>query len=161
MRARTIKGSPERSASAAWAEVERMIAETLSPAPDIDDDDVRAALDVLAPIGAMLIASGVLTGDPVVLRALPLQLEITVTMGNSALSGEERLGKAPGAATATEWAIYIPDPEPWRAQICTVAKKHHALHSGPAPFEPQAAATLSTGAAIDPAALRRISGVTK
>jgi hypothetical protein len=161
VRARTIKGSPERSASAAWAEVERMIAETLHPASDIDDDDVRAALAVLTPIGPMLAAGGVLTGDPIVLRALPLQLEISVAMGNPALSGEERLGKVPGAVTATEWAIYIPDPEPWRAQVCAEAAKHRALHAGPAPAESQAAAALSAGAAIDPEALRRISGVTR
>ena len=40
MRTRTIKGSPQRSASAAWAELERMVLETLAPAGAIDDSDV-------------------------------------------------------------------------------------------------------------------------
>src|SRR4051794_23372099 len=109
MRARTIKGSPERSASAAWGEVERMVQETLSPATAIDDAESEAALAALRGVGRTLIAVGVLSEKPVVLRALPLQLEITVALGNVALTRSEQLGKVPGAAKATEWALYVPD----------------------------------------------------
>ena len=156
MRARTIKGSPERSASAAWAEIDRMIAETLAAAPAIDDAAVRAALDALSPLGPMLVAGGVLASHPVILRALPLQLEITVTLGNAALSGDERLGKVAGAATATEWGAYVPDPEPWAAQVRAAVAGHTALHAGAAPAEPAPASAVAA-AAIDPLALRRIS----
>lgn len=162
MRARTIKGSPERSASAAWAEIDRMLAETLQPATAIDDADVRAALDALASTGRTLIAGGVLSNDPIVLQAIPLQLEITVALGNAALSGEERLGKVSGAAKATEWAIYVPDPEPWSTQVRAAAKSHEALHAGRAPAEPVTkTAALSATVAIDPDALRRVSGGTR
>lgn len=162
MRARTILGSPERSASAAWAEIDRMIMETLQPASAIDEADVRAALDALAATGRTLVAGGVLSDSPIVLRALPLQLEITVALGNAVLSGDERLGKVPGAATATEWGIYVPAPEPWGAQVRAAIARHEALHAGRAPGEPAVesakAAAFAAAAEIDANALHRISG---
>lgn len=162
MRARTIKGSPGRSALAAWAEIDRMIAETLAPAPAIDDSAVRAALGMVSPLGPMLVAGGVLVGHPIVLRALPLQLEVTIALGNAALSDDERLGKVPGAATATDWGIYLPDPDPWAAQVRAAVAGHAALHAGAAPAEAAPAAPKASRAvapaAIDPNALGRISG---
>ena len=157
MRARTIKGSPVRSASEAWAEIDRMIAETLAPASGIADDEVRSALDELVGIGPILVAGGVLSTHPIVLRALPLQLEITVALGDEALVSDESLGKVPGAATSQEWAIYVPDAPPYEPQVHAAVALHRALHSGSAPAEPAPAAT-TTGAAIDVGALRRISG---
>lgn len=159
MRARTIKGSPERSASAAWAEIDRMLAETLAPAA-IGVDDVRDGLDALEAIGPMLVAGGVLVDSPIVLRALPLQLEIKVALGNAALSGDEGLGKVPGAATATDWAVYVPDPEPWSAQVRAAVAAHTRLHAGAAPAEP-AAAAVTAAATIDIDALRRVTGGTR
>jgi len=161
VRARTIMGSPERSASAAWAEIDRMIAETLRAASAIDDAEVRATLDALAATGRTLVAGGVLSDAPIVLRALPLQLGITVALGNAALAGGERLGKVPGAATATDWGIYVPDPEPWTAQVRAAVASHEALYPGPAPAEPAKAAALSAAAEIDTDALRRMSGGTR
>lgn len=160
MRARIIKGSPERSASAAWAEIDRMVADTLAPAAAIDVDDVRDALDALEAVGPMLVAGGVLVDNPVVLRALPLQLEINVALGNAVLSGDEHLGKVPGAATATEWAVYVPEPEPWSAQVRAAAAAHAHLRAGIAPAEPEGAA-VTAAAAIDIDVLRRVTGGTR
>lgn len=160
MRARAIKGSPERCASAAWAEIDRMVAETLASATAVGVDDVRDALDALEAIGPMLVAGGVLVENPIVLRALPLQLEITIALGTAALSGDERLGKVPGAATATEWDLYVPDPAPWSAQVRAAVSAHPQLHAGIAPTEPESGA-VTAAAAIDIAALRRVTGGTR
>lgn len=160
MRTRTIKGSPQRSASAAWAELERMVLETLAPAGAIADTDVVAAFSALRTVGPTLVATGVLSDRPVVLRALPLQLEITVSLGNAALTGDENLGKVPGAATADAWTLYIPDPEPYTTQVQDAVAAHDALRAGRAPAAPApvAAGAVAGGAAVDADALRRISG---
>jgi len=160
MRTRTIKGSPQRSASAAWAELERMVLETLAPAGAIDDSDVADALSALADLGPTLIASGMLSDRAVVLRALPLHLEITVSLGNAALTGQENLGKVPGAATAEGWVLYIPDPEPYTTQVQDAVAEHNALRAGRAPAAPAPTATAAVAAAtaVDADALRRISG---
>lgn len=160
MRTRTIKGSPQRSASAAWAEVERMVLETLAPADAIDDMDARDALNALAGLAPTLIASGVLSDHPVVLQALPLHLEITVSLGSGTLAGEENLGKVPGAATAESWTLHIPDPEPYTTQVRDAVAAHAALRSGRPPAAPPPASTdtVVAAATIDANALRRISG---
>lgn len=162
MRTRTIKGSPERTASAAWQELAHMVRETLTAASELDEKEIDTALDDVAGVGRTLIAAGVLREQPVVLRALPLQLEMRVSMGKDALKGEEKLGKVPGAATATDWTLYLPDPEPYRSQVHAATDAHSRLAAGPAPAEP-ATASLSehTAAHIDPDALRRISGASR
>lgn len=158
MRSRAIKGSPVRTAGGAWAVIETVIIETLAPAASIDEADVRAALDVLDGLGSMLVASGVLSDEPLVLRALPLQLEITVSLGDAALHGEERLGKVPGAATATEWGLFVPDPEPFTAEVRATVARHFALSAGKAPAEQELAEASGAGFAVDADALRRLSG---
>ncbi len=163
MRARTIKGSPERSASATWAEIDRMVRATLEPAAAIDDTDVKRALDALAGVGPTLVAAGVLANCPLVLLAMPLQLEITISLGDAALKGDERLGKVPGAATALEWGLYVPSPEPFADQVKQAVAAHDALYAGQAPAEPSTASAIPpiTRVDVDPKALRRISGGTR
>lgn len=134
-----------------------MIRETLTPAQAISDDDVTNAVAALSGVGPMLIAVGVLTERAVVLRALPLQLEITVGLGTTSLNGDERLGKVTGAATAEDFTIYVPDPEPYTAQVNEAVAGQVALVAGKAPAEPAATATVSI-AKIDADALRRITG---
>lgn len=158
MPSRTIKGSPQRSAGAAWTEVETMVLETLAPASAVDDEEVRGALAALEGLGPMLVSAGVLADQPLVLRALPLQLQINVSLGAAALSGDERLGKVPGAASATAFGLYVPDPEPYRAEVGAAAERHPSLQAGPAPAELQTAdATAATGFSVDTEALRRLS----
>jgi hypothetical protein len=157
MPSRTINGSPQRSAAAAWVEIERMVLETLQPAKALDVDVVRGALDALDGLGPMLISAGVLVDSPLALVAAPLHLTISIHMGAGALTGQERLGKVSGAATATEFALYVPDPKPYRSEIHEAAKAHDALHAGNAP-QPIAATQQTAGFAVDAEALRRISG---
>lgn len=157
MRARTIKGSPERSASDTWGEIDRMIRETLVPATSIEDDDVAGALDGLTGMGRTLVAAGVLVDEPIVLAAPPLQVEIYVSLGNDALKGEERLGKVPGAATASEWKLYVPDPAPYGDQVAATVSEHHALYAGTAPAPATEAASAKSAVLVDADALRRIT----
>lgn len=163
MRVRTIKGSPERSASATWAEIDRMVQATLEPAAAIDDTEVERALGALAGVGPTLVAAGVLESRPLVLRAMPLELEITISLGDAALKGEERLGKVSGAATALEWALYVPNPEPFADQVNQAVAPHDALYAGQAPAEPSRASGSPPVARVDvdSEALRRISGGTR
>lgn len=162
MRTRTIKGSPERTASATWRELAHMVRELLTAASGLEEHEIDAALEDVAGVGRTLIAAGVLREQPVVLRALPLQLEMRVSMGNDALKGEEKLGKVPGAATATDWTLYLPDPEPYRSQVHAATDAHPRLAAGPAPPESATANLRERAAAdIDPDALRRISGASR
>jgi hypothetical protein len=160
MRARTINGSPRRTASAAWAEVERMVTETLVPASAIDDGDVAEALAALRGVGPMLVAAGVLSDQPVVLRALPLELEITVALGNAALHGDDWLGKVTGAATTETWGLFVPDPEPFGAEVREAVAAHEALQAGapPATADTGSRQAALAGFAVDAEALRKISG---
>ena len=163
MRVRTIKGSPERSASATWAEIDRMVQATLEPAGAVDDTEVEWALGALAGVGPTLVAAGVLVSRPLVLRAMPLELEIRVSLGGAALKGDERLGKVSGAATAVEWGLYVPNPEPFADQVNEVVAAHDVLHAGQAPAERSTASATPPIArvGVDPEALRRISGGTR
>ncbi len=136
-----------------------MVRATLEPAAAIDDTDVMRALGVLAGVGPTLVAAGVLASRPLVLRAMPLRLEITVSLGDAALKGDERLGKVSGAATAQEWRLYVPNPAPFAAQVDEAVAAHDALHAGEAPAEP--IAPLVAGVDVDREALRRISGGTR
>src|ERR1700722_18846202 len=163
VRVRTIKGSPERSASDAWDEIDRMIRETLVPATGVDDDDVAGALIGLTGMGRTLVAAGILVDEPIVLAAPPLQVEIYVSLGNDALKGEERLGKVPGAATASEWKLYVPDAAPYGDQVAAAVSGPHALYAGAAPAAPAApapaaeAASAKSAVLVDADALRRIT----
>jgi hypothetical protein len=108
-RSRTIAAAPVRSAAAAWGEVTRMVIETLESAAAIDDSELANELAALTATGRKLIAVGQLANDPLVLDAAPLRLEIRVVDGDRALALEERLGLVPGAATATDWRLAVPD----------------------------------------------------
>lgn len=153
-RRRTIAGAPMRSAAEAAALVVEMVSETLEPAfeqnPASELADVEGAL-------RMLISGKHLTDDaPLVLLADPLRLEIRLAYGNEAMSLAENLGKVPGAATATDWALHVPTPAPigtWIEQA--VAGSEHVTVQ-PAPKAVAAAASASVE--IDAAALRRAAG---
>lgn len=135
-----------------------MIRETLAPATGIADEDVATALGELTGMGRTLIAAGVLADQPLVLAAPPLQLEIRVSLGNDALKGQEQLGKVPGAASASEWGLYVPDPVPYTDQVAEAVARHDALHAGAPPAETTSStATRGPSVTVDADALRRIS----
>lgn len=116
-RYRQIGAAPRRSASEAWLVISALVVETLQRSPVITADDVVTAMDCAAPAGRMLIAGGHLDQHAVVVSAHPVDLYITTLSGASALTLQENLGPVPGGATATDWLIYLPAPEPLTAAV--------------------------------------------
>jgi hypothetical protein len=107
-----VAGAPERSASATADLVVEMLTETLAAASSLDSEAVARELDSVHGATRMLIAGKHLTERALVLRADPLRLEITVVTGDKAASVDEKLGKVPGAASATDWTLHVPAPAP-------------------------------------------------
>jgi hypothetical protein len=96
----------------------------------ITADDVAAALDCAAPAGRMLIAGGHLDRHAVIVAAEPVDLSITTVSGTAALALEENLAPVPGGATATEWMVYLPVPEPLTAAVRSVIARSAHLRAG-------------------------------
>jgi hypothetical protein len=111
-RHRQIGAAPRRSASETWSVISTLVVETLERSPEIAAGDVAAAMDCAAPAGRMLIAGGHLDQHAVIVAANPVDLSITTVSGTAALILEEDLAPVPGGATATNWMVYLPAPEP-------------------------------------------------
>lgn len=154
-RRRAIAGAPERTAAEAAQMVKDMMAETLGAASALDQDQIAEQLEAaVAPI-RMLIAGKHLGDAPVTLCAAPLRLEVTVVTGGRAIGLNERLGKVPGAAMASDWRLHLPEPAPLTDWIReAVADSSHLTTVAP-PVEKAAASEVSlTAADIDIDALR-------
>lgn len=108
VRHRSIAGSPERPATVTATVIVDLIADTLAPATAIDQATVARELTAAVPALRSLIAAKHLSGNPVVLVADPLRVEIRVVSGTNAMGMTEQLGKVPGAATASTWALHLP-----------------------------------------------------
>jgi hypothetical protein len=54
-------------------------------------------------------------------------------IGDGALSLEENLTAVPGAASATEWTLYLPAPAPLTDMVTGVADKHANLSAAEPP----------------------------
>ena len=92
--------------------------------------------------------------EPVVVVAALLHLSITTVTGDEALTLEENLAPAPGAASATEWMLYLPTPAPLTAMVTAVADKHANLSASEPPDDAETSMD-QTAAAIDLDALAR------
>jgi hypothetical protein len=109
----------------------------------------------------VLVAGKHLGDDPLVLRAEPLRLELTVVSGDRALSIDEKHGKAPGAATADSWTLHLPTREPVRTWVeaATRALKHITTDAAPTagssssgpPFCPPTSISTRSGSRAGPA----------
>lgn len=154
-RRRTIAAAPHRSSTAAWQTITDLVVNTLGVSSSISTDDVRLALSIAAEVGRPLIAGAYLDRAPVVVVAPPLHLSITTVSGDAALGEVDRETEtAAGAATAKEWTIYLPTPEPLAALVRTTANKHAHLSAEPPPESAEKAAATTEG--IDREALRRL-----
>lgn len=143
-RFRTISAAPARSASEAVTAVADLVSDALGPAAGVDSDDVRAGLDHARPALLALVAGGHLEDNGVVLVADALHLTINVVGGDKALSNEENLAVVPGGATATEWTVYLPTPEPIGSLVNSAADGHPNLSTSepPADSQPKSSASL-------------------
>jgi hypothetical protein len=159
LRRRTIAGAPVRTASESADLVVEMLRETLAPATAIDQDTVQHELDGARDALRMLISAQHLTGDPLVLMAEPLRLEINVAGGAAALKLQENLGKVSGAATAQAFCVHLPAPAPLTAWIEGSLSGLKHITTAPAPAEsPPVEGSAAGPLGIDLEALRRVAG---
>lgn len=153
LRHRSIAASPARGTGEAWDAIAALIADTLERSPSISRADVEGAMAHAAGVGRLLIAGGHLEKIPITLVAGELRLEVTTVSGDKALSSEENSNPVPGAASAQEWKIYLPQCSPLEAAVKDVAKGHSGLSSADPPAATEASTTA--GATLDESALTR------
>jgi len=111
-RHRQVAAAPQRRASETWEAIGQLISATLDRSPHILASDVDQAMEHASTVGRALVAAGHLDKHAVVVVADPIYLSITTVSGMAATTLDEDLGPVPGGATATDWTIYLPAPEP-------------------------------------------------
>lgn len=154
-RRRQIAGSPERTTSGTAETVSELIRDSLARAEKLDLADVDDALAKARPAFLALIAGGHLDKNALVLVAGALHLSITTVTGDAALSLEENLAAVPGAASATEWTLYLPTPDPLGALVKEIANSHSCLSADEPPTDSADASEQASAAALDLDALAR------
>lgn len=154
-RHRDIAASPVRTAADTWAVISELIAVTLDRSDDIDGDDVRRALDAATPAGTALVAAGYTGSTDITVVAGPLHLTIRTVAGADAFKTEadENHNPVPGAATAKDWTVYLPNPAGLASLVEDVAAGSEHLSTDSPPAEASNATSNSTSATID---LRRL-----
>jgi hypothetical protein len=155
LRHRQIAAAPERQASATWDVITKLVCDTLERSPDIGRSDVEAAMAAAAPAGVMLIAAGHLDRHAVVIVAPPLHLSITTVSGTAASTVEENLGPVPGGASADDWVIHLPTPDPLGDVVRSVAKGSARLSTEPPPDDAAKSDSQVEGDLIDLEALAK------
>lgn len=112
-RHRDIAASPARNPAQAWDVVCDLLASTLSRSPNLDQATIATSLSSIVSAGRALVATGALTREPLTLVAEPLRLTISTVESDGALDllEDENLNPVPGAATATDWTLYLPAPD--------------------------------------------------
>jgi hypothetical protein len=158
-RHREIAAAPERSTSETVETISALIRDSLARSRHIDPADVDDALDAARPALLALVAGGHLEKQALVLAAASLHVSITTVSGDKALTLEENLDAVPGAASATEWTLYLPTPDPLGALVTSCAEKHPRLSTDepPSADEQDQTAEQSAAAALDREALIRRS----
>lgn len=111
-RHRQVAAAPQRRASETWDAIGQLIGATLDRSPHITASDVAATMEHASTVGRALVAAGHLDKHAVVVVADPIYLNITTVSGVAASTLDEDLGPVPGGATATDWTIYLPTPDP-------------------------------------------------
>jgi hypothetical protein len=142
LRRRDIAAAPARRADEAWSAVVGLIADTLDRSPDISGVEVKATLSVLSSVGPRLVAGRHLEQNPIVLVAEPVRLSIYTASGAAAVTLEENLAPVPGGASAAEWLVYVPTPDPLATEVETaIAGRAHLSTEQPARTVVKAAAS--------------------
>ncbi len=143
-RRRAIAAAPERRASETWEVISALVADTLERSPSITRADVMAAMETATPAGRILVAGGHLDVHPVVLVASPLHVSITTVSGVAATTLDENLQPIPGGATAREWTLYLPTPDPLGDAVRAVAARSPHLSAEEAPADAELSVASST-----------------
>jgi hypothetical protein len=160
-RRRTIASSPARSATATWATISTVVADTLDRSPVIPRAEVEDLFRMCAGVGRHLVAGGHLERHDIVVVATPVHLSIGTVSGTDAFGLDENLNPVPGGASAIDWTVYLPTPDPMEAAVRELASKLARLSADPPPAlaAAMAASPNGRGTAIDLAAVaRRLGG---
>jgi hypothetical protein len=156
-RHRQIAAAPERTTSESVGVIADLIRDSLTRSDKLDVATIDDALTTAKPALLALTAGGHLDRDALVVIAAQMHLSITTVSGDGALSLEENLAAVPGAASATEWLLYLPTPAPLTDMVTVIADKHANL-SAAEPPEDAETTTDRTAAAVDLDALARREG---
>lgn len=152
-RRRRVAAAPERTTSETSGTISDLIRDSLTRAEKIDLNEVDGALAKARPAFLALIAGGHLDAHPLVLVAGALHLSMTTVSGDGALTLEENLAAVPGAASASDWTLYLPAPDPLGPMVTKVAGSHRNLSVGEPPAE--AASVEAASSLVDLDALAR------
>ena len=155
LRLRQVAAALERHVSATWDVIIALVADILDRSPHIAHVDVDAAMTVAAPVGMMLIAAGHLDRHPLVIVAPPLHLSVTTVSGTNASVVDENLAPVPGGASAQDWMIYLPTPEPLGDAVRQIAKASVHLSAEPPPETTDKAERIDADDVVDLDALAR------
>jgi hypothetical protein len=134
-RHRQVAAAPERPASETWDVIAKLVVDTLERSPKIEAKDVASVMQAAAPAGRMLIAGGHLDRCPMVVVAEPVHVSITTVSGTDATTLEENLEAVPGGATAVDWMIYLPTPDPLGKTVRSIAVACAHLSADDPPLE--------------------------
>lgn len=153
-RHRDVASSPVRTAADTWGVIGELISVTLDRSDDIDGDDVRRVLADATPAGTALVAADYTGSADITVVAGPLYLTIRTVAGADAFETEadENHNPVPGAATAKDWTVYLPNPAGLASLVEDVAAASEHLSTDSPPAEAPNASS-STSATID---LRRL-----
>jgi hypothetical protein len=152
-RHRQVAASPKRMTSDTATTISKLIRDSFDRTEEIDLSDVDDALAKARPAFLALIAGGHLEVNPLVLTAGALHLSITSVSGDRALTLEENLSAVAGAASATEWTLYLPTPDPQGAIVTEIAGSHPRLSVEEPPSD--SAATKAASSLVNLDALAR------
>jgi hypothetical protein len=153
-RQRSIAAAPRRVTSETWDVIAQLITDTLARSPHIDTAEVTDVLATAAQVGRPLLAGGHLQANPLTLVAAELRLDITTVSNDAALSLEENLNPAPGAATATDWTLHLPAEGPLGTAVKAVTEGCEHLSHEPPEAATSSASRTHLGPLIDKDALR-------
>jgi hypothetical protein len=155
-RRREVAAAPERTTSETSETISDLIRDSLARAEKIDLTDVDGALATARPAFLALIAGGHLDTHPLVLVAGALHLSMTTVSGDGALTLEENLAAVPGgaSASASDWTLYLPTPDPLGPMVTKVAESHRNLSVGEPPAETASAEAASSLVDLDALARR-------
>ncbi|WP_258904028.1 hypothetical protein [Actinokineospora sp. UTMC 2448] len=142
-----------RSASATWAVIADLVADTVAQSSALSRDEAVQAMSAAEAAGRMLVAGGHLHKHPITLVAGKVHCEITTVSGTAALTLEENLNPVPGAAGADDFTVYLPSSAPLQEQVKAAVDGHPRLSDAAPPAAGTKAA--SSGPLIDREALRR------
>ena len=154
-RHRTIPGPPVQSARMAWIQIADLISGTLALARALDQAEVTRDLDHLNTLGPMLVSAGHLERDPITLVATPLYLTVDTVSGELAFNVDERESSVTGAAAASDWELWLPEPATMTAWVRDAVSGHPRLKAGTPPDPQLAKAADPAAASIDMDAFRR------